>query len=543
MAIIASQNPFECTPATPARFIGEFPSLSALQTAHPTAPGGSYAVVNAEGADLIYYYSLTDQDWFTQEGGPGSTPTLPQVLSQGNRTIRNSDGDGETILELNDRGKLLYNPDGDFLYIPAELYPVGTVIKIHNPFDGIDVFCVPDEELNPSIQINGVNVDEFSGITLNAGTAVFKKINGDPFSETWILTYEVIDFSKDAIGLGSVDNTADLSKPVSTAQAAAIADSLADAKEYTDAIRIKQPVRFAVGTNVTSLSGPIYTDSNLVTTGTILLLAQTDQKENGPWVVNATGAWTRPDDFKTGLDVSFCWIPVLGGTYRSTFFATGAGRIVGSTNISLENITFSAFLTGISFSTGTDVVAADTVIQALGKLQKQLTDVRAAKLDKPSWMSQSTPRTLDNTTALQKIFNVGTSGNGSMPVVAGKRYKLLGWVNLSVLPAVSKNISFGILGTATASFLSGQALGLVSSALSTPQLQGLSSLSVTQITSNSAATAGRMLINLDFICNGSGNITPSLAISSAAAGMTVDSAYFERFEIGDSSATASSDII
>lgn len=475
-------------------------------------------------------------------GISGGSQSLPEVLAVGDRTIRLFDGDGETILELNDRGKLVYNQDGDDVLLPAELYPVNTVLKIHNVSD-VDLFCIPDEELNPSIQINGITVDDTNPFTLRAGTAVLKKINGDAFSESWLLTYEAIDLSKEAFGLDQVDNTADLSKPVSTAQAAAIASALSIAQSYTDNIKLKRPARVAIDTNV-SLSGDLTVGSIVLVTGDVVLcLSQTDQTQNGLWVVNQLGPWVRTQDFRTGLDVSFSWIPVLGGAYGGRFYSTGANRIVGTSNIQLQQLTYYALLTGISFTDGSDVTATNNLLQAIGKLQKQLTDVRAAKLDKPSWMSQSTPRTLDNTTALQKIFNVGASGNGSMPVVAGKRYKLLGWVNLSALPAVSKNISFGILGTATASFLSGEALGLVSSAISTPQLQGLSSLSVTQIASNSAATVGRMLINLDFICNGSGNITPSLAISSAASGMTVDSAYFERFEIGDSSATASSDII
>jgi hypothetical protein len=507
MAIIASQNPFECTPATPARFIGEFASLSALQTAHPTAPGGSYAVVNAEGADLIYYYSLTDEDWFTQEGGPGSTPTLPQVLAQGDRTIRNSDGDGETILELNDRGKLIYNPDGDFLYIPAELYPVGTVIKIHNTFDGIDVFCVPDEELNPSIQINGVNVDEFSGITLNSGTAVFKKINGDPFSESWILTYEVLEFSKSALSLGAVDNTSDEDKPVSTAQAAAISAAQTNAqtyaKNYTDALRIKQPARFAVGTNVASLSGPITIQANLVTTDTILLLAQTDQKENGLWVVNGSGAWTRPEDFKTGSEAKYCLFTVLSDGKR---YGTGNIGVVGTANIVLQEVT------GTSAST-------------------------------TSWMSQSTPRTLDNTTALQKIFNVGTSGNGSLPVVAGKRYKCTGWVVLSALTTSSKTLSFGILGTATASYVSGTVSGNANTGVGTAQIVNISSFSATQVTSGSTATASRMRFEIEFICSGSGSIIPSILTSVSTTGMQVDSAFFDLIEIGESSANASSNAV
>lgn len=377
MAITASQNLFECSPATPARFIGEFASLSALETAHPTAPAGSYAVVNAEGADLIYYYSITDEAWFTPSSDPSGIPTLPQVLAQGDRTIRLSDGDGETILELNDRGKLVYNQDGDFILLPAELYPVNTVLKIHNVSE-VDLFCIPDVELNPSIQVNGVTVDEFSGITLRAGTAVLKKISGDAYAESWLLTFEVLDFSKDAIGLGSVDNTADLSKPVSTAQAAAIASALSTAQSYTDNIKLKRPARVAIDTNV-SLSGDLTVGSIVLVTGDVVLcLAQTDAKQNGLWVVNQLGPWVRTQDFRTGLDVSFCWIPVLAGNYAARFFSTGANRIVGTDNITLQDQTFLALLTGISFSTGTDVVAADTVIQALGKLQKQLTDVRTS---------------------------------------------------------------------------------------------------------------------------------------------------------------------
>jgi hypothetical protein len=463
-------------------------------------------------------------------------------LAVGDRTIRLSDGDGETILELNDRGKLVYNQDGDDILLPAELYPVNTVLKIHNVSD-VDLFCIPDVELNPSIQVNGVTVDEFSGITLRAGTAILKKISGDAFSESWLLTHEVLDFSKDALGLGSVDNTADSSKPVSTAQAAAIALSLADAKDYTDALRIKQPARFAVGTNVSSLSGSITIDSNLVTTDTILLLAQTDQKENGPWVVNDTGAWTRPNDFKTGLNVSFCLIPVLAGSYAARFFSTGAERIVGTSNIALQDQTFLALLTGISFSDGTDVTAANTVLQALGKLQKQLTDVRASKADKRSWMSQSTPYTLTDTTALQKIFNVGSSGNGSFPVTAGRKYRISGWAHFTGLSISSKSISFGLLGSATGSYTSGISLGAVSASLANVQIFNISSFSAVQVAAASTAAQARIHFDLEFNCSGSGFVIPSALFTLSQSGMQVSSGYCERYDIGASTDTSTSDII
>lgn len=498
--------------------------------------------IKAMKAGLDYLYE-------NMGAGPGATPTLPQVLSQGDRTIRLSDGDGETILELNDQGKLLYNQDGDFLMLPADLYPVNTVLKIHN-IGTAELYCIPDVDNNPSISINGANIDEFTPIVLQPGTAVLKKVNGDSFSETWILTYEVLDFSREALGLNLVDNTPDNSKPVSTAQATAIANAQSAAqtyaKNYTDNIRLKQPARLAVDVNVSSLNGQQTFQSITVSTGDIILLmAQTNQKENGLWLVNGLGAWTRPEDFRNGLDVSFVSISVLGGTYRGRVFATGAGRIVGDPT-AVGNITIQEnpyYLNGISFSDGTDITAANNLLEALGKLQKQLTDVRAAKEDKRSYMSQSSPRFLENTPALQKIFNVGSSGNGSLPVTAGRKYRVVGWAVFSALSGSSKNIGFGILGTATASYVSGIAQGLISSAVSTPQLQALTSFSQTQICSNSNLSIGKIYFDFEFNCNGSGNIIPSVAFSISVANMQVDSAYCEIVDIGSSSSTSTSNIV
>ena len=353
---------------------------------------------------------ITSANVFKFSVADSTTPTLPQVLAQGDRTIRLSDGDGETILELNDQGKLLYNQDGDFLMLPADLYPVNTVLKIHN-IGTAELYCIPDVDNNPSISINGANIDEFTPIVLQPGTAVLKKVNGDSFSETWILTYEVLDFSREALGLNLVDNTPDNSKPVSTAQATAIANAQSTAqtyaKNYTDNIRLKQPARLAVDTNVTSLSGQQTFHGITVSTGDIILLmAQTNQKENGLWLVNGLGAWTRPEDFRNGLDVSFVIIPVLGGTYRGRFFGTGAGRIVGDAtgngNITIQEIKY--FLNGISFADGTDITEANNLLEALGKLQKQLTDVRAAKQDKTTVFKNTTQTVVTGTTGEVIIY-------------------------------------------------------------------------------------------------------------------------------------------
>lgn len=437
---------------------------------------------------------------------PGTTPTLPQVLAQGDRTIRYSDGDGDTILELADREKFLYNRDADFLHLPAELFPDTTELKIYNAGE-IDLFGITGSEFETVIEVNGIVVDEFAGITLRAGTAVLKKISGEPYSaEIWTLSYEVAEFSKEAIGLGLVDNTPDNSKPVSTAQATAISNAQSAAQLYADAKKIKQPARFAVGTNVASLSGSITVDSNLVTSDTILLLAQTDAKQNGLWVVNSGGAWTRPADFATAMDVSYSLIHVLAGTYKGKSYATGNGVVVGTNNINLSEATSSG----------------ETV----------------------SWMSQSSTRFLDNTTALQKIFNVGSSGNGSMPVTAGRKYRVVGWAVFSGLTSTSKNVSFGVLGTATASYVSGLGFGLITpNNPSAPQIQSITTFSNNTLSSNSATTFGRLYFDFEFNCNGSGTFIPGVAFSAAVANMQVDSAYCEITDIGSSSATSTSNIV
>lgn len=337
-------------------------------------------------------------------GISGGSQSLPEVLAVGDRTIRLSDGDGETILELNDRGKLIDNGNADYLYLTKDLFPDDTVLKIYN-YSETELFGILNEEYGTIIQINDSIIDEYTGITLKPGIAILKKMYGSEYeAEAWILSYEALDLSKDAIGLGNVDNTADLSKPVSTAQAAAIASALSTAQSYTDNIKLKRPARVAIDTNV-SLSGDLTVGSIVLVTGDVVLcLAQTDAKQNGLWVVNQLGPWVRTQDFRTGLDVSFCWIPVLAGNYAARFFSTGANRIVGTDNISLQDQTFLALLTGISFSDGTDVTAANTVLQALGKLQKQLTDVRAAKQDKTTVFKNTTQTVVTGTTGEVIIY-------------------------------------------------------------------------------------------------------------------------------------------
>lgn len=482
------------------------------------------------------------QNIFDNSGG--ATPSLPQVLAQGDRPIRYSDGDGDTILELADREKFLYNRDADFLHLPAELFPDGTELKIYNAGE-IDLFGITGSEYGTLIEINGIDViDEFTGITLRAGTAILKKISGEPYSyEIWTLTYEVYDFSKEALGLNLVDNTPDASKPVSTAQATAIANAQSTAqtyaKNYTDNIRLKQPARLAVDTNVTSLSGQQTFYGITVSTGdVILLMAQTNSKENGLWLVNGLGAWTRPEDFRNGLDVSFVIIPVLGFPYAGRFFTTGADKIVGDPtgngNITIQEIKY--LLNGISFADGTDITAANNLLEALGKLQKQLTDVRAAKQDKEIWLSNTSPYTLTSQTALQKAFNIGTNGALDAKV---RTYKFEGLISLSSLSSSPGTISFGFLGTATVASIRYTHMSMKGTLVSTPFSSLVTTVNQTVLSNANSNTAGYIQISGIVRISGAGTFIPAVGMSVAAAAVVDANSYFAFTELGTDTATNS----
>lgn len=75
MGIKASNNPTQCEPIVLTRYLGEFETLSALTTAHPTAAAGSYALVGS----AIYFYSVTNSEWFTIE----SQSTSSQIITTG----------------------------------------------------------------------------------------------------------------------------------------------------------------------------------------------------------------------------------------------------------------------------------------------------------------------------------------------------------------------------------------------------------------------------------------------------------------------------
>jgi hypothetical protein len=149
--------------------------------------------------------------------------------------------------------------------------------------------------------------------------------------------------TKAQVGLGDADNTSDANKPVSTAQQTALNLKLniADYNQHFKGVYLT----FAalVAANPTGEAGD-YAQVNVV--GAADVLNYNWDAEESVWIPNAvsgSGA-TNTDELPEGT---------------TNLYHTGA-RVLAT------------ILSGLSIITGGDVVATDTVIQAFGKLQKNI---------------------------------------------------------------------------------------------------------------------------------------------------------------------------
>lgn len=94
----------------------------------------------------------------------------------------------------------------------------------------------PDEDEKYSIELMNSNADvidaKLKEIADKVNNATLEE--SDPTVPSWAKTPQKPSYSKTEIGLNNVDNTSDISKPVSTAQQSAIDTALSSAKSYTD---------------------------------------------------------------------------------------------------------------------------------------------------------------------------------------------------------------------------------------------------------------------------------------------------------------------
>jgi hypothetical protein len=232
--------------------------------------------------------------------------------------------------------------------------------------------------------VSATELGYLDGVTSAVQTQLDAKLASATAASTYApiasptFTGTVSGVTKSMVGLGNVDNTSDANKPVSTATQTALdaklslsggtmtgaltlsgaptADAHAATKAYVDnvtsGINFHQPVRVATTANIT-LSGTQTIDGVSVSAGDrVLVKDQTNQTQNGIYVV-AAGSWSRASDADntpsgelSGGDFSL----VLEGTVNS-----GYGYICSNTSaitIGTTNVTYAAFNAAKAVSAG-----------------------------------------------------------------------------------------------------------------------------------------------------------------------------------------------
>ncbi len=138
-------------------------------------------------------------------------------------------------------------------------------------------------------------------------------------------------------------------------------------KSYVDAIvstgfTIHDPANVLSIVNVV-LSGLQTIDSILLTDNDrVLLIAQTDNLENGPWLAHS-GAWTRPVDFLNGQLAASSYFLILSGTvYMGTsYVCTTPTAIIGTDPISFAQFSLPTNPTGENDGTGEGQVYSSSI--------------------------------------------------------------------------------------------------------------------------------------------------------------------------------------
>ncbi len=186
---------------------------------------------------------------------------------------------------------------------------------------------------------------------------------------------------KGDVGLGNVDNTSDLNKPVSTAQQAAI-DAAKQGLDVKDSVRAATT---AAGTLATSFENLDAIDGVTLATGDrILIKDQAAGAENGIYTVNASGAPTRATDANISAEVTagmYVFVsegtangnngfvlttddPITLGTTALVFTQfSGAGQITAGAGLTKTGNTLDVGA-GSGISVAADGVAIDTAVVA-----------------------------------------------------------------------------------------------------------------------------------------------------------------------------------
>ena len=150
---------------------------------------------------------------------------------------------------------------------------------------------------------------------------------------------------------------------------------------------------------------------------------------------------------------------------------------------------------------------------------------------------------LSSITTAQKLFNVGTSGNGAFSLDANSLYEFEMFVYLDNLSTTSSNFSFQILGTATYSNILLKTEATKQAFQTGNILNGIITATTSyQLLTNSIASTGFIKITGSFRTSSAGTFIPSILLSVANAANVKKGSYAKIKNIGSDTFTATSGI-
>jgi hypothetical protein len=263
-----------------------------------------------------------------------------------------------------------------------------------------------------STWINTLFDKQFTCLDAATGAAIWIEVTPDPNIQIHIANMNnPHNTTKAQVGLGNADDTSDMNKPVSTAQAAADAAVLSSANAYADSIVVgllNDRGNYDASGNVFpstggSGSGGAIKKGDLWTIDTPGILGGQDVEigdviralQNAPgqtsskWAItqnnigyvaeNSANKVTSLSGSSTNVEYPGAKLvydelalkePTITGTGNVTDFWSGA-----KTFRDLMTDVRNTVLTGLSLATNQVISASDNILQALGYLQKQISDV------------------------------------------------------------------------------------------------------------------------------------------------------------------------
>ena len=259
----------------------------------------------------------------------------------------------------------------------------------------------------------------------------------------------------------------------------------------------------------------------------IIVSANKTAENDGKYTVIANATFTDPT-------------PAEGKGY--TVFVRNGTATIGGVGYTAGSLVYRVYHSGAwsSTSIGGTVPDADASTKGIAKLytdllasntdgsvhQSAIVSGLALKQDKPQILNLTSDYTLTSSTSAQKLFNVGTGGNGAFDATASTIYEFELFVDLSTLSSTSGFFSFSLTGTATYNNLRLKTSATKSALISGSVFDGvITSASAYQLTTASIATVGTMTIKGLINVNGAGTITPTITLSQASAGVVLTNSY------------------